>query len=73
MRNVLTKINDSWVFNVLMAVILLVSGIGELQADFRELENQTLSAGHGLVALAFWHILQGLETALESLDYANKI
>jgi hypothetical protein len=72
MRTVLSKINDSWAFNIFMAIILLMSGIAEIQADFRELEDQTLHAGHGMVGLALWHMMQGLEAALESLDYATK-
>lgn len=73
MRHVIRKVRESWVFNIFMASVLLVSGVVEIQADFRELEEQTLHAGHGVLAIALWHLLQGLEAALESVDYAKKL
>lgn len=56
--------------NLFIAAVCLVSGLNEILMD---LEDLTLHAGHGLVAVGVWQLINGLSDALESLDYASKV
>ena len=68
-KNILSRLADSWIVNLIIATVCLVSGLNEILVD---IEDLTLHTGHGLVAVGVWHVISGLSDALESLDYASK-
>ena len=71
MRSLIVKISENTTLNIVIAVVCVASGVSEIVHVAEQAETWRLHAGHGLLAIGLWNIIQAISNALQAAGYAG--
>ena len=71
MRALIVKISENTVLNIIIAVVCLASGVSEIVHMAEQAETWRLHAGHGVLAIGLWNVVQAISNALQAAGYAG--
>jgi nicotinamide riboside transporter PnuC len=67
----IVKISENTALNIMIAVVCVASGASEVLHVAEQTETWRLHAGHGLLAIGLWNIIQAISNALQAAGYAG--
>ena len=70
-RALIVKISENTALNIMIAVVCVASGASEVLHVAEQTETWLLHAGHGLLAIGLWNIIQAISNALQAAGYAG--
>lgn len=72
-KKILKIVTEHPFVNIVVALVLLYSGVSETLHEFKEMQEFKVGVHHGVIFFAVLHLLKSLHEVIEGLEYVSKV